>query len=117
MLDRWHEAHSWPLLAADFWPKTGVIISNGDNDLAAAFLYRTDSPICWIENIISNPRSAKMERRAAIDMLIDTLAAEAKNSGFKAVLCMTEHRRLMQAFEEAGFTELPGNMTGFMREL
>ena len=44
----------------------GLIASHNGKDLAAGFLYETNSAMCWIEYIVTNPKTSSEEREEAI---------------------------------------------------
>lgn len=66
-------------------PPTGLIVEN----IAACFLYRTDTPVALVEHLISNPKSDETERRQAVSEIIGELLAEAKRQGAAIIYALT----------------------------
>lgn len=69
-------------------PETGFIV----DDIAAIFLFKTDSDSCYIENLVSNPHSDQAERDECIKQLLDTVLQEATRIGFKFAMAVTDSR-------------------------
>ena len=67
----------------DAWlPPTGFIVEG----VLAAWLYKTDSGLCYMENVISNPATTHAERDEAIALVAASLEVEAKRCGFRYML-------------------------------
>lgn len=110
---QWWEGHKWPVIPFQMLPKTGYIIEN----VCAGWLYRSDSPICWVEWIISNPASEKIIRNESLNLLIDTLINKAKSEGFSHVFTSVKHPGLIKRYESHGFTIQDSNVTHMIRSL
>jgi len=109
----WWKAHNWPILPEQYLPKTGYVISN----ICAGWLYRTDSKIAWIEWIISNPKSNKLERAIGIKLLVKTLLDKAKELGFDVVFSSIKHPNLMAQFKSQGFVVADEGMINMINRL
>lgn len=72
-----------------FFPTVGQIVPG----IAAGFLYQTDCKVSFIENLISNPKSAQFERNQALDLIVTAILKESDALGFYVVM---------------GFTQVPG---------
>lgn len=66
-------------------PKTGFIVEN----MAAGFIYLTDTPMCFLENLVKNPAHEKKCTDKALDLVIDTLFNKATDLGIKLVVAST----------------------------
>jgi len=111
----WWLNHDWPSIPLNYLPKTGVVIYGKEVPVCAGFLYSTDSDVAIIEWIISNPHTAKLERRAALVLLIEALCQEAKNRGFKSVFTFASHPRLIEELDSAGFVVTDRGMTHMLK--
>jgi len=72
-------------------PKVGFIV----DDLAAVFLYQTDSDLAYIENLVSNPHAGYEERDDAICQVTDTALQAATILGFKFVMGVTKNKSVL----------------------
>lgn len=79
-------------------PKTGFIV----DEVAVVFLYRTDSDIAYMENLISNPKSRDTDRDDAINQLVEVTFLAATQLGFKFVMAMTKNPKVIERAILAG---------------
>lgn len=68
------------------FPKTGFIVDG----LAAWFLYRTDSSVCFLENLISKKSADERDRDEAIKLVVDAVLTEARDQGFSVAYATTD---------------------------
>lgn len=111
-LVKWWKWHRFPAPASDCLPndgKGGVMISKEGVDIAAGFLYFTNSNLCWLEFIVSNPEYRADDRAEGIQRLIHELTRIAKNNGFKAVFTSVKNQNLIKHYEICGFTKGSNN--------
>jgi hypothetical protein len=94
----WHQ-RKLPIIPEDFLPKTGFIIPG----YAACFLYKTDSSVAILENLISEPKCKPHERDHALDLVILGCMAEAFRSGFSVVQGFTPLRKVRARMEKLNF--------------
>jgi len=71
----------------DQFPETGFIVDG----VAAYFLYKTDSSVCWLENMISNKKADPQTKDEAIQKLAIAILHEAKVQGFKVAYATTDN--------------------------
>jgi len=109
----WWAGHGWMAPDQDMLPEHGFIINN----ICAGFLYKTDSKIAWLEFIISNPRSEKLERNKALDLLIEQLYSRAKELGFKAIFTSATHKGLIERYKDHGFVVTDTSMTNLVKRI
>jgi hypothetical protein len=81
----WAQAGYDTEYTAEQFPKTGFIVP----DIAALFLYSTDSTVCFLENMISNREADKEEKSKALDLLISKAFSAAKEKGFSVAYATT----------------------------
>lgn len=75
----WMVARDMPTFPEDVFSTSGYVVPG----LAAVWLYFTNSSLATLEFLVSNPKSAKLKRRAAIDVVVERAIAEARHGGVK----------------------------------
>lgn len=114
----WWEDWGWIPIPEIALPKTGIIVSNGGVDLAASFIYKTDSCVCWAENFISNKKALSNLRGGSIEFLIDKTIEEGRNQGFLVMMSSIKHQGLISKLIKAGYSqEVESGMTNLTRAL
>lgn len=88
----------------DQFPSVGFIIDN----VAAYFLYSTDSSVCWLENMISNRGIDSQTRDVALDLLIEAILDEARNLGYAIAYAATDFVEIAKRAKEHGAMVRPG---------
>ncbi|KZE77495.1 hypothetical protein AV926_14060 [Myroides marinus] len=105
---KWHR-FSPPLL--EMLPNSGVMISKEGVNICAGYIYFTNSKICWIEFIVSNPNYRELDRKEAIKELILQLGYIAKDNGFKVAYTNLKNPSLIKFFSDVGYHEGSINTT------
>lgn len=111
-INSWNNARCLPFIAEHMFPDVGYVV----DDIAAGFLYQTDSSLCFIDGYISNPASDKAERKEAFDLITDNIIRAAKDHGFLSILAYTQHPEIMKRCVRYHFTP-KGVYSLFTREL
>lgn len=75
----------------DLFPAMGLIV----DDIAAVFIYRTDSKVCFIENMVSNREACPVEKDRALDVLLKDAFSMAKDLGFKVAYATTNNPKVI----------------------
>lgn len=110
---KWWKAWGWPPIPQAFLPPNSLVVcSNDGTPIAAVFLYRTDTPIIWAENYISDRES--LDRREAMEVLIDYIKPRAKELGALAVMSVVKHNGLARRLQGAGFTPADEKLTSYI---
>ena len=108
VLTKWWKDWDWTPPVKEFLPQEGtggVMVYDDDIPVCAGFIYTTNSSVAWIDWIISNKDYKEKEsRKEAIKMLISTLSALAKNKGYMFGYALLKHSKLIETYEELGFT-------------
>lgn len=118
MLCKWWKDWDWCAFPEVALPKTGIIVSKDGVDLAASFLYATDSCVCWAENFISNKEAPRELRKGSIEFLIEKTIEEGRNQGFLLMMSSVQHEGLIKKLIAAGYNEqVEANMTNLVRAL
>ncbi len=85
-------------------PATGFVADG----CVVGFLYATDSALAWIEGLLSDPAAPLTRRRAAGDVLLEALCAEAKHLGYLRVVGAPSRRSLANSMRRHGFKVFDG---------
>ena len=106
-LASWYTGRGFALPDAEDLPQIGFIVE----DLAAGFLFCTDSTIAFADLFVSNPAAAPVLRARAVEAIVERLTEEAKACGFKYVAgaCSspgTKKLCLRRGFSSTGSYEL-----------
>jgi hypothetical protein len=80
----WRLAHGLAGVALDQLPAAGQI----EPDVAAGFLYATDSSIALLDGYITNPAAGLRERSRAVDEITSSLLRAAKAGGARSVVAV-----------------------------
>lgn len=107
----WADKRKFPLVPPEFLPPNGFII----DDCCVCFVYRSETPIAWLEWVISNPDSDV--RDDALNLLIEAACDWAKGQGFKVLFTSVEHKGLIERYKSLGFIETDRSMTNLLRNL
>lgn len=110
----WWKWHRFPIPPMEILPDNGLgglMVEVDGIDICAGFLYLTNSKICWIEYIVSNPSYREENRKEVIKTLIERLSEIAKNLGFKVVYSSVVNENLLKTMEELGFNVSKSNST------
>jgi len=92
-------------MTQDALPQSGFIIPGK----AAGFLYRTDSSVALIENLVAAPGMSREERTGYVDAIVAAICAEAARLGFKILLGYTQLDAVVKRAERFGFAYVGGN--------
>ena len=71
--------------------------------VAAGFLIKTDTDICFFEGFVTNPKVESNKRSEALNLLTEKLLGIAKDLGFKEIWVLCKHNSIKQRAERFGF--------------
>lgn len=114
MVCGWWDMWDWPNIPLESLPQTGFIVENEGVETYAAFLYRTDSDICWLEWFVGNKKASKKQREGCLEFLLEKSADFAREAGFKKIFCSVMNSSLMAKMEKVGFVKTETNMTNYI---
>lgn len=118
MIAKWWESWGWDVLPEIALPTTGIIVTNEGEDIAAVFLYKTDSCVCWAEHFVANKTASRDARKGGVEFLIRTVMEVAKEQGFMMMMASMQHKGLIGKMMEAGCDEnSETNMTNLVKVL
>lgn len=114
-LVKWWGDWNWTAPPFDILPDTGFIISKGDADICAGFIYFTNSKIAWLEYIVSNKKYVDKDRKDALLLLINTLSLFAKDNGFNYIYASLKNESLINKYAKCGFIKGDTNCTEMIK--
>lgn len=103
MIAGWWKAHGWEPLPPESLPKNGLLVVDEQGPLVAAWLYRTDSAIAWLEWFVRNPDATRERMQGAIEKLVDYACLLAQVNKFKLMFVAARNDSLLRKLESAGF--------------
>ena len=109
---QWWKDWGWPEVPYEFLPVNSIVICD-DKPLCAVFLYKTDTPIVWMENYISS-KSIK-DRNGAMDMLFQSAQEKVKSMGFSVIMSSVKHNSLARRLEKTGFIKADTGLTNYIK--
>lgn len=117
-LSNYWELYGWNPVPLDFLPPTGWVVSDDTGLIVCAgFLYLTNSFLAWPEWVIGNPLVSKEIRAKALDLLIDYTNNEAKKRNYKALLALTPNKKLIERYQQHGYTVGDQNVISLVRRV
>ena len=101
----WWKFWKFSAVPFDFLPETGYMLTYNGEDVIAGFLYKTNSKVCWIEFIVSNPKiKDRSLRKSSKIHLISILSEMAKDYDFKYIYANLKDKHLINTYLQCGFT-------------
>lgn len=119
-LTKWWDDWGWqapPIEALPSNGEGGFMVTKGDHEICAGFLYFTNSSLAWLEFVISNKEYKESDRADAILFLIDNLCLAAKENNYKAIWTCVKHPSLIKKYEANGFIKTDLNATEMIKQL
>ncbi len=78
----------------EFLPCNMICAYNEDGPVAIGFLYGTDSKISWLEFIVANQKSSKIDRSLALDMVLSSAKILSSALGFGSIFTTSKSQTL-----------------------
>lgn len=105
-LVKWWKAWGWEPIPRDFLPEdgtSGLMVSKGNENICAGFLYLTNAKVCLTEFVVSNNKYREKDRSEAIQLLIDCILELAKDNGYKYAHVILKNDSLLNKYLDAGY--------------
>lgn len=114
----WIEQNEIPPLP-DMMPEESSFVFEFDGvPILAVALYLTNTKeVCYIENLVGNPKFKSPARKNALAMLIDHLEKFAKEKGFKRLIMLSYRDGLKKRYQELGYSKSLDNLSSFVKEI
>lgn len=119
-LVNWWKDWEWAAPAKEYLPENGIggfMVSKGNVDICAGFIYFTNSKLAWSEFIISNKNYKEEDRSQAIEYLIDTICLSAKDAGYLSIWTCVYNENLVKKYENCGFKKTDSSATEMIKVL
>jgi hypothetical protein len=106
LLEWWkkHNAFGGEKLDFDLLPSRVFVVSRGGVDLYALSIYVTDSTLCWVGWVTSNPEAESAYKVGALDFIYEIAIIAMKGQGYKTMLSHASDKNLIKALEVNNFT-------------
>lgn len=115
---KWWKFWRFPAPSLEMLSSIGIIVSLDDVDIACGWLYTTNSAMCHVEFIVSNPDVKDRDiREEAILGLINELCISSKELGYKFAYTTLVNKNLQNKFKDCGFLEGSVNCTEYVKIL
>jgi hypothetical protein len=101
MLCGWWEAWGWIPPPKDFLPEIGVIV----DEVAAGFLYISNSKISWVDWIVSDKNYRGEDRDDIINVVLASLEEISKDYDTKFLYSLIKHEKLMEKYQSMGYVK------------
>lgn len=95
----------------------GIMVSKGDIDICAGFIFFTNSKTAWVEYIISNSKYKDSDRSKAIEFLINGLTMIAKDNGYKHIFTSLNNENLIKKYIKCGYIAADKGCTQMVKNL
>lgn len=99
MLMRWWVARDHEVVPSNLLPKLGVIV----DDIAAGFLYQTDSKLGILENFITSPDASPRQSHQALTEVTRELREFAETAEIETLVVFTKRPSVGKVIEREGF--------------
>lgn len=117
-LVEWWKFWRFPAPGLDNLSDIGIICSIDGIDVCCGWLYITNSNMCLIEFIISNPSVRDNGiRSTAIMGVIDELSISAKEMGYQIAYTTLTNKNLQKKYMDCGFVEGSVNCNEYIKIL
>lgn len=113
MIQEWCKLRGMSEFPDGWLPPTGFVFAK----IAAAFLYKTDSSVAYMECVITNPDTTKTERYMALDQVTEAICEEAKAQGFRFLLGWSDNSSLIGHAKALGFSVIGPDCKVLFRRL
>jgi hypothetical protein len=100
-INAWYAARGLPEVPSHALPEIGFLVPG----IAAAFLYRTDSSIAFMDGAVTCPTAPLRERFAAIHGIGEALVEKAHALGIGKLLIFTQRHGMASAMKRIGFQD------------
>ncbi len=103
-LCKWWKWWRWSPPPLTFLPETGFMVVKENIEIAACYVYLTNSKAALLEWVVSNPEYKEKDRKKALKFLIQIVEEILKQKGFIHVMTMGRNSSLLKIHKELGWT-------------
>jgi len=101
-VDSWFKAHGIQGMDQSLLPETGLIV----DDVAAGFLYRTDSSVAFLDSFVTNPEQPQTVRARALQDILEGLTEKAKEVKVRLIIGQPKSAGLIKLGLRVGYKDL-----------
>jgi hypothetical protein len=112
-----HEAFEGKFIPYSSMPNRIFTVYKDEIDLYSVAVYITDSDMCWIGWITSNPASKIKSRYKALEYLYEQISNTMKSQGFSIVISKTKQSGLMKTLTNTGFINIEPSTNFYIKNL
>lgn len=116
-LSKWYEAWGYLPIPPEILPRHGLIVSNYDQEIGAAWLYITDGNVALIEGAVLNPAAPKKYRIGIHAFLNNALQQLAKELGCRQIWALSKDKFSTKICQELGFQALQKDFKVLIKEI
>lgn len=113
----WYEIHKETPPAKEFLPNSTFILEVAGEPMMSVSLILTNTPIAWIENLVSNPHQKGALRVSAVNEMELFLQRFAKDQGYKRLFGMSKQEKLIKRYKGLGYTMTAEKVVTFTKEI
>jgi len=117
-LKHWWKSWGWEAPPKDFLPENatgGLMVTKGDLDICAGFIYLTNSKVALTEFVVSNKDYKEKDRTEAIELLIDGILMLADEKGYKYAHVILKNKSLVGKYKKSGYMVSDENVTEMIK--
>lgn len=103
---KWWRKHRGVSVDINAISPVGLVAYAGEDPLAIAWLFLSNSKLAQIGWPVTNPDSPLAMKSEAVELLIEALGLLAKNCGYKRLITFSSSNGLTRKFEKQGFTKM-----------
>jgi hypothetical protein len=100
MFKAWWKAHGWEEVPPQMLSPDGIVIEQDGKTLCGGWVISTNTQTALFEWIVKDPEVNGKRGAEALDTLIVTMKALAKQKGYTLYVTFTEHGGLTKRFTE-----------------
>jgi hypothetical protein len=103
-LTLWWKFWGWKKVPpARYFPQTGIMVVNNNQEICSCFLYKTDSSWCILNWFLMNPLATRDNRKGCIDYMIQEAVKLSESMGFLAIDVMIDKQSVINKLKKHGF--------------
>ena len=103
---KWWKWWRWPIIPKEMLPdngKSGFMVEKNNIPIVCGFLFITNSTGAKLEWIVSNPKYREVDRKNAIEMLINGVEDTCKQMGCKYIFSIGRNKHLIETHKKLGW--------------
>jgi hypothetical protein len=119
-LQKWwdeHKAFDGNHIPYSATPSRIFTVANESKDLYSVAIIITDTDICWVGWITSNPDAVSKEKLGALEYLYGIIAIVMKSQGYESLVSHAKVNNLMKALDNSGFINIEPNTNFYIKNL